>query len=82
MEAEKDGKSESIRYSETFAKKTFYYAVRLDNGNVLRVGKDGRFCIFYLDFKPCGSWNPDGTGPDPGVCVCREADQGADQTDQ
>ena len=39
MEAEKDGKSESIRYSETFAKKTFYYAVRLDNGNVLRVGK-------------------------------------------
>lgn len=35
----KDGKSESIRYSETFAKKTFYYAVRLDNGNVLRVGK-------------------------------------------
>ena len=38
MEAEKDGKSESIRYSETFAKKPFYYAVRLDNGNVLRVG--------------------------------------------
>ena len=39
IQAEKNGKSESIRYSETFAKKTFYYAVKLDDGNVLRVGK-------------------------------------------
>lgn len=39
VEAEKEGKSESIRYSETYAKKTFYYALRLENGNVLRVGK-------------------------------------------
>lgn len=39
IQAEKNGKSESIRYSETFAKKTFYYAAKLDDGNVLRVGK-------------------------------------------
>ena len=39
IQAEKNGKSESIRYSETFAKKTFYYAMKLDDGNVLRVGK-------------------------------------------
>ena len=39
IQAEKEGKSESTRYSETFAKKTFYYAVKLDDGNVLRVGK-------------------------------------------
>lgn len=32
-------KAKSIRYSETFAKKTFYYAVKLDDGNVLRVEK-------------------------------------------
>ena len=31
IQAEKNGKSESIRYSETFAKKTFYYAVKLDD---------------------------------------------------
>ena len=39
IQAEKEGTSESIRYSETFAKKTFYYAVKLDDGSVLRVGK-------------------------------------------
>ena len=39
IQAEKEGKSESVRYSETFAKKTFYYAVKLNDGNVLRVGK-------------------------------------------
>ncbi len=39
IQAQKEGESESIRYSETFAKKTFYYAVKLDDGNVLRVGK-------------------------------------------
>ena len=39
IQAEKEGQSESIRYSETFAKKTFYYAVKLNDGNVLRVGK-------------------------------------------
>ena len=39
IQAEKEGTSESIRYSETFAKKNFYYAVKLDDGSVLRVGK-------------------------------------------
>ena len=31
IQAEKNGKSESIRYSETFAKKTFYYAVTMSS---------------------------------------------------
>ena len=39
IQAEKNGKSESIRYSETFAKKTFYYAVKLNDGRILRLAK-------------------------------------------
>lgn len=35
--AEKNGMGEDNRLSETFAKQTFYYAVRLKNGDVLRI---------------------------------------------
>ena len=35
--AEKNGTGEDNRLSETFAKQTFYYAVRLKNGDVLRI---------------------------------------------
>ena len=51
VQAEKNGKSESIRYSETFAKKTFYYAVKLDDGNVLRVTKGTRLLEYSFSFK-------------------------------
>lgn len=36
-EALKKGEGESVRRSETFNLSTFYYAIRLDNGTVLRV---------------------------------------------
>ena len=36
-EALKEGEGESVRKSETFGLATFYYAMRLDNGTVLRV---------------------------------------------
>ena len=36
-EAMKDGSGTSVRYSNTLMEKTIYYAVRLDNGNILRV---------------------------------------------
>lgn len=39
IEAEKNGFSEMVRYSDTLSKQTFYYAVRLDDGQVLRVSK-------------------------------------------
>ena len=35
--AEQNGTGEDNRLSETFAKQTFYYAVRLKNGDVLRI---------------------------------------------
>lgn len=38
-EAVKDGTGEGVRFSQTLAKQTFYYAVRLENGNILRIAK-------------------------------------------
>ncbi len=39
IQAMEDGQGEIVRYSETLSHQTFYYAVKLDDGNVLRVGK-------------------------------------------
>ena len=37
IEALKNGKGTSIRYSNTLAEKTVYYAIKMDDGNILRV---------------------------------------------
>ena len=37
IDALKNGKGTSIRYSNTLAEKTVYYAMKMDNGNILRV---------------------------------------------
>ena len=37
IEALKNGKGTSIRYSNTLAEKTVYYAMKMDDGNILRV---------------------------------------------
>lgn len=34
------GEGQAVRHSETLSRSTFYYAVRLENGGVLRVAKD------------------------------------------
>ncbi len=39
IEAQKSGYSEMVRYSNTLSKQTFYYAVRLENDQILRVAK-------------------------------------------
>lgn len=39
-EAFQKGQGQSVRESRTFNKSTFYYAVQLENGNVLRVAKE------------------------------------------
>lgn len=39
IEALRDGEGTAIRKSETLSQNTFYYAVRMDNGNILRVAK-------------------------------------------
>jgi len=38
-EAIENGSGESMRYSDTISSDTYYYAIRLNNGNVLRVSK-------------------------------------------
>ena len=39
IHAMKEGSGESVRYSETLSKQTYYYAVRLSDGKVLRVAR-------------------------------------------
>lgn len=41
-QALKHGNGKAIRTSDTLDKNTFYYAVRLDDGNILRVAKESR----------------------------------------
>lgn len=40
LHALKEGSGEAVRESETLNKSTFYYALRLDNGSILRVSKE------------------------------------------
>ena len=39
-QALKNGYGEAIRHSDTIGRNLFYYALRLDNGSILRVGKE------------------------------------------
>ena len=39
IEAMKEGTGEVVRFSQTLSKQTFYYAVKLNGGNILRVAK-------------------------------------------
>ncbi len=42
QEAMRDGEGEAVRNSETLSRSTFYYAIRLEDGSVLRLSKDAR----------------------------------------
>ena len=37
-----NGSCEMVRYSETLSRQTFYYAVRLDNGEIFTSGQNHR----------------------------------------
>lgn len=39
VEAKESGEGERMRFSETFSRQTYYYAVRLEDGSILRVSK-------------------------------------------
>ena len=41
-EAMQDGEGEAVRNSETLSRSTFYYAIRLADGSILRLSKDAR----------------------------------------
>ena len=48
QDALKDGIGKSSRYSATLTEKTFYYAIKLDNGNILRVSTTQNSVIVIL----------------------------------
>ncbi|MGN0168316.1 MAG: ATP-binding protein [Acetatifactor sp.] len=51
------GEGESMRNSETLARNTFYYAVRTQDGNVLRVAKDaGSIYSIFSSVMPTILW--------------------------
>lgn len=53
LQAFENGEGEAVRKSETLDKNTFYYAVRLDNGQVLRVAKEaGSMISFWISMLP------------------------------
>ncbi len=52
-EALQAGKAKSMRSSETIEEKTFYYAVRLEDGTILRLGSTQR-SVFGLLFGMTG----------------------------
>lgn len=39
IQAQKEGKGELVRFSDTFSRQTFYYAVRMENGDILRAAR-------------------------------------------
>ena len=45
-----DGEGQAVRKSDTLNRSTFYYAVRLENGNVLRVAKESE-SLFSIVFS-------------------------------
>lgn len=52
LEAVLKGEGQSIRHSETFSKNTFYFAVSLEEGRVLRIAKDASsiYIVFLKAF--------------------------------
>lgn len=47
-EARENGEAFSSRYSDTLATKTIYYAMRLDNGDILRISQDQNVVTLLL----------------------------------
>ena len=56
IEAEQNGYAETMRYSETLSKQNFYCAVKLSDGNILRVGSttDSVFSTMLSSFSILG----------------------------
>lgn len=50
IKALSEGEGQAVRRSETLARNTFYYAVRMENGEVLRIAKDAG-SIYSVFFK-------------------------------
>jgi two-component system phosphate regulon sensor histidine kinase PhoR len=49
-----EGRGEATRLSDTLGEKTYYYAVKLDNGNILRVAATGKSALGII--KSASIW--------------------------
>lgn len=49
MEALKSGEGEAVRRSDTLQKNTYYYAIRLQNGSILRISREADSIFRYLE---------------------------------
>ncbi len=56
LKAKKEGYGEVVRFSETLSEQTFYCAMRLENGNILRVARttDSVFMTLFSSFTLLG----------------------------
>ena len=56
VKAKEKGYGEIVRFSETFSEQTFYCAMKLDNGNILRVARttDSVFLTLFSSFTLLG----------------------------
>lgn len=56
VEARKEGYGEVVRFSETFSEQTFYCAMEMDDGNILRVARttDSVFVTLFSSFTLLG----------------------------
>lgn len=53
IQALKEGRGEYSRYSDTLGEETYYYALRLPDGNVLRIAKTTQsFLLIFAKFLP------------------------------
>lgn len=48
VDAMKNGKGQTVRRSETLSENMYYYAVKMENGNILRVAKESSSAIYII----------------------------------
>ena len=79
VKAKEKGYREIVRFSETFSEQTFYCAMKLDNGNILRVARttDSVFLTLFSSFTLLGMLMLGITCP--GIFPGSETDKGADR---
>lgn len=79
VQAMEEGHGEVVRYSETLAQQTFYYAVKLDDGKILRLAKP-QTVFSYINGQSYLAWTFDDRNHPDRNHFGTEADKKADQT--
>ena len=80
IRAKKTGYGEVVRFSETLSEQTFYCAVELENGNILRVPEKWTVCLKpCFPALPCWALLPLEFAAVLGIFPCSETDKRSDQ---